>query len=203
MLLLAGAVTAFFWAPSWLPELEQWIRGDEVAEESRPTPELAEETLDRFESFRAGEAGDRLSLGGAAISSVIRFALPGIVPPGVHDPLVELRDGRVILSARVATDAFPEFPSLREVVGVLPDTVDILMRGSLLPFEERQSALHVDAVQAMRIPLPNRFIPRILETLGRQDRRGLPPDAMVIHLPEGLEQAYVLRDSLILRAADR
>lgn len=170
------------------------------------TPELAEATLDRFERFQAeAQADDRLLLGEAELSSVVRYALPGLLPPGVTEPTVELSDGRVFLSARVAVAAFPELPSLEEVVGLLPDTVPIRMGGSLGPRDPSTASLYVDRVEIRpgrgpAIPLPDRFIPEILRAMGRQDQEGLPPNAMPVPLPKGLRSAFVRRDSLVLVA---
>lgn len=171
------------------------------AEESAATPALAEATLDRVERFRAGSApDDELTLGADEVSSVVRYAFPGILPQGLTDPSVSMRDGRITLSARVARDAFPEIPSLEDVVGLLPDTVPIRMAGSLGPRDRSSATLYVDDVQAARVPLPDRFIPEILRALGREDRDGLPPHAMVVPLPQGLQAVWVRRDSLVLVA---
>lgn len=207
LVLLCGALyAAYRFGPQILPpgistEVSGWFRG---ADEERPLPsaDLAESTLDRVETLRAGEGGERLTLGPLELSSVVRYALPGIVPSGVTEPTVEMDDGKLVLSARVATDAFPELPSLRRVVGLLPDTVVIEMRGSLLPFDDENAAFHVDGVQAGGVPLPDRFVPEILEALGRRDTLGLPRDAIAVPLPDGLDSVYVLRDSLVL-VADR
>lgn len=200
--IVVGLVVAgLWWGPDLEPRVRAWLGGESVEEEG-PTPELAESTLDRFETFMAGDRSEQLSLGDHEISSVIRYALPGILPPGVSDPSVEMVDGKIHLSARVATEAFPDLPSLEEVVGFLPDTVNIRMIGTLQPFGAEQAALHVDRVEALRVPIPDRFIPRILTALGRQHRQGLPPDAMLVPLPEGLKSAYILRDSLVLVADD-
>ena len=202
VLLAAGAYAGFRWGPEMEPRVRAWLGQEPEEGDAVPTPELAEATLDRFETFREGTGPGRLQLGSLELSSVVRYALPGLLPPGVADPGVEVEDGRIYLSARVATAAFPELPSLDEVVGFLPDTVDIRMRGSLLPFDEEQAALHVDRIQAMKVPLPDRFVPKILEALGRRDVQGLPPDALMIPMPEGLRSAYVQADSLVL-VADR
>jgi len=54
-------------------------------------------------------------------------------------------------------------------------------------------------VRAGPLPaLPDRFIPPILAALGRQDREALPPNAMLVPLPEGLGRVYVRGDSLVL-----
>lgn len=209
--LAVAAVVAWRYAPpDWrertdelrarVVELAGGASSDESAE-SAATPELAESTLDRIERFRAGSAADdQMLLGGAEVSSIVRFALPGILPSGVTEPSVTMRGGRIILSARVAVTDFPELPSLEEIVGLLPDTVPIRMGGALGPRDESTSILYVDDVQAARIPIPDRFIPEILRALGREDREGLPPHAMLVPLPQGLRAVYVRRDSLVLVA---
>lgn len=196
LVLLAGAAYAGWrWGP-----VQSWLGG--TGEEVEASPELAEATLDRYEAFQAGTGPDRLSVGGAELASVLRFSLPGLLPPGVSEPSVELEDGRVRVSARVAVAQVPRLRDLDEVVGLLPDTVTLAMRGTLTPLDGPGVALVVEEVTAARIPVPRRMIPDILTALGRTDRPGLPPDAMVVPLPEGLRSAYILRDSLIL-VADR
>lgn len=200
LVLLAGAAYAGWrWGPELFPRVQSWLDGS--GEEVEASPELAEATLDRYEAFQAGEE-DRLSVGGTELASVLRFALPGLLPPGVSEPSVDLEEGRVRVSARVAVAQVPRLPDLGEVVGLLPDTVTLAMRGSLTPLEGKGAALVVEEITAARIPLPRRLIPDILDALGRTDRPGLPPDAMAVPLPEGLRSAYILRDSLIL-VADR
>jgi hypothetical protein len=200
----AVAYAGWRWGEPVFPRLERALgRADPAAESVGPTPspQLAEATLDRFEAFRSGE-GERLVLGGAELSSVVRYSLPGIIPPGVEEPTVVLRGGKVLLGARIALAAFPDLPALDEVAGLLPDTVDIQLRGTLLPFDEGHAAFHVERVEASRVPLPSRTIPGILRALGRVHREGLPPDALAVPLPGGLASAYVEEDSLVL-VADR
>ena len=200
VLLATAAYAGWRWGPAVFPRLESWL-GHGV-EEVQPSPELAEATLDRYERFQAGEGPERLSVGDSELASVLRYALPGLLPPGVSDPSVELDDGRVRVSARVAVARVPRLPDLDEVVGILPDTVTLAMRGSLTPLDGEGAALVVEEITAARIPVPRRLIPEILSALGRTDRPGLPADAMEVPFPEGLESAYILRDSLIL-VADR
>jgi hypothetical protein len=135
-----------------------------------PTAALAEETLDRFERFRVGPAGSTLALGDAELASVLRFALPGILPPGVSDPDVRIAGTQVTLSARVATIAFPELPSLDPVIGMLPDTVHVQLEGALAQFGKQSLAFHVAHLEAAEIPLP----------------------------PAGIDSVYVELDSLVL-----
>jgi hypothetical protein len=195
--LVAGAGLAVWWTR---PELLDRFRGRRAPEAvvRAPSPELADSTLDRFESFRSGEVGPEMRLGGAELSSLVRYSLPGLLPPAIEAPSVRLQDGRIHLAARVAVEALPQLPALREVMGLLPDTVLVEIRGTLAPLADEFAALHVDRIEASRIPLPARYIPEILTALGRRSMENLPPDALLIPLPQGLRTAYVLRDSLVL-----
>lgn len=162
------------------------------------SPALAEATLDRFERFRAGNGGPQLSLADAELSSVLRFALPGILPPGVSEPDVRLSGSRVNLFALVATDAFPELPALDPLLGILPDTVPVRLAGELSQFGKQSLAFHVDQIEAATIPLPVRMVPEMLAALGRAHRGGLPPNALHLPLPSGIDSVFVARDSLVL-----
>ena len=198
-LLVAAALAGWRWGPSVFPELAAWFfSGDDVAE-TTASPELAEATMDRFEALRRGEVGDQLALSSTEIESILRYSAPGIVPEGISDPRVEMADGVVTLTARVAVEAFPQLPNLNAVLGFLPDTLEVSFEGALAPLEdERWDALVVHGVRAAFIPLPDRMIPEILQAFGREYVAELPDDAIAIPLPDGLKTAYILRDSLIL-----
>jgi hypothetical protein len=165
------------------------------------SPQLAEATLDRVEGLRGADGG-HLVLGDAELSSVVRYALPGILPPGVTEPAVEIEDGVVALGARVAVGAFPDLPALGDVVGILPDTVTVRVEGKLQRYGKESMAFFVSQVEAARIPLPDRLIPQVLAALGRKEVKGLPENALHIPMPGGLDSVYVARDSLVL-VADR
>ena len=204
-LVLTGvAYAGFRWGDGVFPAVEQWLGRDSAETVAPvPSPTLAEATLRQLESLQDGRLGeDRLRLGGAELSSVVRYSMPGLLPAGVHEPTVAFRGDDVLLSARVAVAAFPDLPALNEVLGLLPDTVNIEMRGALIPFARRYTALHVERVEASRIPLPARMVPGILAALGRREREGLPSDAMAFVLPNGIAAAYVENDHLILVAED-
>lgn len=206
--LVCVAYAGFRWGPLVFPRLERalGLREDASAasasgaEAPRPTPELADSTLDRFERFRDGDGSDRLALSGRQLSSVLRYSLPGVVPPGVADPTVSLGEGRVRLSARVAVAAFPRMPKLDNIIGVLPDTVEVEMTGSLVPLDQEHLALLVDHLEASRIPLPRRLIPEVLRGLGRESSKGLPEDALAVPKPDGVQSIFVQQDSLVLIA---
>lgn len=201
VLLVTGvAYAGFRYGGGVFPVLERWAGvNDSLTVGPVPSPQLAEATLQRLEAFRDGGAADeRLELGGPELSSVVRYSVPGLIPGGVQEPTVRFDAGEMLLSARVAVSSFRDLPALDEVLGLLPDTVDIEMRGTLMPFDTRASALQIRRVEASRIPLPNRMVPGILSALGRTDREGLPSDAMAIPLPSGIRRAFIEDDHLVL-----
>jgi hypothetical protein len=198
LVLLVGSAAAVWW---WNPDLVDRLRG--MAEPERgpvPSPDVATATVSRYEAFLRAGSGSELRLGGAELTSLVRYAFMDVLPPAVQDPAVELRDGRVHLSGRVALSTLPEIPALREVMGLLPDTVRLELRGTLTPFGDSRAAFHVDRLEASRVPIPSRYIPEILLAMGRGSVPGLPEDALVVPLPPGLGTAFVLRDSLVLVA---
>ncbi|MSR36289.1 MAG: hypothetical protein EXR95_06540 [Gemmatimonadetes bacterium] len=201
---LAGCILTAV-AGGWL----FWPRGaarlsgeSEVGPAGTASPQLAETTLDRVEGLRAGQGDGQLVLGSTELSSVVRYALPGILPPGVSEPAVQIENGWVSLSARVATAEFPDLPALGQVIGMLPDTVSVRVEGRLQRYGKESLAFFVSHVEAARLPLPDRLIPQVLRALGRQEHKGLPETALHIPLPGGLDSVYVARDSLVL-VADR
>ena len=177
-----------------------WFVEAEGVVEVLPSPELADAALNRFERFRRGEIGDRLSLSAVDVVSVLRYSAPGMVPGGVSDVEVDLHDGVVTLTARVLVEAFPGLPTLDGILGFLPDTVSISVEGALAPLDEDAISLVVHGVYAsfIRVPLPDGMTPKILVALGRRSRAGLPEDALPFSLPDGVRSAHVLRDRLIL-----
>jgi len=193
------AYAGFRYGGDVFPTLERWVGRSAQAVEAEPSPELAEATLDRVDRFRSGTSGeDRLLLDGPELSSVVRYALPGILPDGVRNPTVGFQGDELLLTARVAVSSFPDVTALGEAIGFLPDTVEVEMRGALRPFGPNLSALYVQRVQASRIPLPGRLVPGILTALGRHDQDGLPDDALAIALPRGIGSAFVEADHLVL-----
>ena len=203
VLLILAAYAGFRWGPAVFPNIEMALGIDPAVPtvpKAEATPELAAQTLDLFEQFRVGETGDRLMLGGTELSAVVRHSLPGVIPRGVVEPTIELRRGQIHVSARVAVDMFPDLPRLDEIIGLLPDTIPLEIRGSLVPLDQRHMALLVDRVQAARVPLPMRLVTEVLRAFGRSQPANLPDDALEIPLPDGLRSVFVQRDSLVMLA---
>ena len=200
---VAIAYAGFRWGGQVFPPLERALGIDPAAPapvESAATPEMAEDVVDRLERFRAGELGDRLALSSVELTSMVRYALPGILPGGVAEPVVDLEDGRVNVTARVAVESFPDLPRLDAIIGILPDTLLIQVRGSLIPLDQRSMTLMVDRLSAARIPIPRRMVADMLNGLGRNGPPALPSNGLQVPRPDGIDEIFVQQDSLVLLA---
>jgi hypothetical protein len=194
-LLGAAAFAGWRWGD---PFFRRVASGTESVERLQATRELSDHTLERFEAFRRGEGEGRLVLGSLEIESVLLYGVPQMIPPGVEAPSVRMKDGVIEVSGDVSVASFPRLPDLGGVIGFLPDTVRVEVKGTLAPLNAQRSALVVHKVSALGIPLPDRMITDILAAFGRQPIDDLPSDAMPLPLPDGIESAYILRDSLVL-----
>ncbi len=198
--LLVGALyAAWRWDPVVAPHVKEWLGVEtEAASEAEPSPELAAETVEHFERFLMEGEGARLELSGPQVSSVLRYIVPELLPPGLSEPRVNLEAGQVRLGGRVARETFPALPDLDQWARLLPDTVPVEMAASVLPFSPGEATLLVRRIEVSGVPLPRALYPSILDALGREDRPGLPPDGMTLSLPDGLRSVYAEEDRLVL-----
>lgn len=199
LLLVMTAYAGWRWGHVFFPQITALFSSEEAALSETVSPEIAEATMDRFEALRRGEIEGRLSLSAGEIESVLRYSVPGLILAGIVEPRIEMADGVITLRARVAVETFPEMPDLDAVLGFLPDTLAVSFEGALAPLDdERWDALVIHDIRAGIIPLPDRMIPEILQAMGREYVGGLADDALAIPLPDGIESAYIVQDSLVL-----
>ena len=171
----------------------------------RETPEVASPELggvasDKIEQLRSGRT-DRVALGQVELQSLVQYKYAGLLPAFAQDPHVELDGDQIKLRVRIPLDKMPDIKGLGDAAAFLPDTTEVEMTGSLIPFGDNRTAFGVDAVEAARIPLPSRMINEGLRRVGRRNEPGLPGDAIAITLPPGVKSAYIRNDSLIFLAA--
>jgi len=169
----------------------------------RPAPtaeaEVAGRAIARLQLFRTGDAGRTLTLTGEELTAVLRGALPGILPHGVSDPMVRLVDGEVRIEARLSRADFVASKLLVSVLGVLPDTVDVELRGRLARHGGRL-AFRVERSWASRVPLPPWVVRTIAIDLGERVMVADSSEAPVLTVrwPDGVGDVIVAGDRLVL-----
>ncbi len=197
-LLLLLAVVAAAWV--YGPEVAREFRGgDSVAPRSATTtsPELAAEAVNRYQEMVERELGEA-EFTATELESIIQFRLPEYLPTGVGEPSLRFRDGEAIVGLRMSREILPELPELERVLEILPDTVPVQLRGTLVTRGEGLAAFVVRRIDVANVPIPRRFYPRILEGIDPRDRDGLPPEAVSIPLPAGVGAALIREDRLVL-----
>jgi len=204
LMLLVFLIPAIYAGLKWgLPLTSRFLDlnpCEECAENGQPSVSLSDLTMDRFERLRWGESDDKLVLAGVEVSSVVRYAIPGIVPLGLLEPRVEFEEEKVRLFAFLVAEKFPGLPKLDEIIGLLPDTITVEMQGMIAPLDQGHFSLIINRLWMAKIPIPSSLIPVILTTFGREGRRALPRNALLIPKPDGIESVFVRTDSLFLLA---
>ena len=205
LILVAVGYAGWRWGDTVFPWLEDTVesvvdargvdgRSDGVASEA-----LGASSAERLEEARGGAKSGDVRFDAAELTSMLRYAYADDVPTAIHEPRIRIEDGRITLLGQVAIEDVPSFPDLGDVMAILPDTLALEARGTLIPLDDTNAAFLVDRLQAAGLPLPRRLVPGVLSAFGRQDLDGLPNDAIQVSLPSGIGAASVQGDLLVLR----
>lgn len=187
-----------------------WRSGDPVfaPDEERPdvdrgnvsgvsegvTPAAAEATAARIRAFRDPRQPElRLE----SNSPVLRYRLPDLLPPGVIHP-VKMESDRKDIRASVLPAILPRLPDPGGIAGILPDTVPLLVRGSLALFGEDGSMLQIRAIEVQGIPVSPSAFPDTLVAVGTKETQGLPESAMLVPAFGGIRCAHIDNGELVL-----
>lgn len=184
-----------------LAEAGESVEPDRTVIDPAADAALAARTVDRIELFRAGRAGVRLSLTADEVTSLLRHAMPGVLPDGVADPMIRMEGGHMKVEARLATDEFAASDRLASVLGVVPDTIDVDLSGRL---DSRPGRLvfTVERARASGIPLPRAAVTAIAAALAHESGdRVMPADedaSLSLRWPDDVAMVAVVGDRLVL-----
>ncbi|GIT50727.1 MAG: hypothetical protein Ct9H300mP15_09400 [Gemmatimonadota bacterium] len=131
---------------------------------------------------------------------MVRYAIPGIIPPGLLEPRWNLKKDKSGCLGLLLQGKFSGLPQLDEIIGLLPDTMAVEMQGLIAPLDQSHFSLIINKLWMVKIPMPSSLIPAILTAFGREGRKALPRNALLIPKPDGIESAFVQGDSLFLSA---
>ena len=188
------------WGDALFPRVEATLGIGRVEVAELPvSAETAARATARIEEFQASEEPE-LRLESSEISSLLRYSVPGILPVGVLEPSVVLEGDRMEIRARVlpAMISDPSLSRLSGIAGILPDTVDVVVEGSLAPFGTEASMFVVEGIDVHGWPIPSRAVPEILGALGREPLPRAPASAVRVPALRGLRAEHVEDGRLVV-----
>ena len=204
LLLLAAVVLAAYagwrWGDAVFPRAAEMLgmrRGADSVVAEGVTPAAAQAAEARIRAFRDSTAPE-LRLESLEVSSLLRYSMPDLLPRGVIRPQVTMEDDQIDIRAFVLPQILQQLPDLGGMAGIIPDTVPVMVRGSLSPFGDNGSMLLIRAIEVHGVPIPPSAFPDILVALGRTGVRGLPESAMLVPAFGRIRGAYIEDGELVL-----
>lgn len=197
VVVVLAAYAGWKWGYAVLPGVEERPGGHTGATALPVTPETASRATARIRAFRGSEEPE-LRLESSEVSSLLRYSAPALLPAGVVEPRVSFVEERVEFQASVLPGDIPGLPNLGGLLGLLPDTVDILVTGSLLPSSEEGTLLHIEGIELQGLQLPASYVPEILAALGRGSPPGVPESVVLVPALGGLKGADIEDGGLVL-----
>ena len=195
---LVAAYGGWRWGDAVFPAVEAALGiGQAEFAELPVNVETAARATAKIEEFQVSEDHE-LRLESAEVSSLLRYSIPGIVPSGVLDPTVSFEGDRVEVRARVLPSRISDLPRLGGIAGILPDTVNVVVQGSLSVFGDEVSVLVVEGVELQGWPIPAAAVPEILAALGHEPPPDAPPAAVPVPELSGLRAAHIEDGKLVV-----
>ncbi|MBT8461202.1 MAG: hypothetical protein KJO44_01675 [Gemmatimonadetes bacterium] len=169
-------------AGGWLfrDDLAGWWRRLEITSASQPSEDLAERATQKLEAVTARDGMRRLELSQAEIQSLLTYRAGPLLPAGITEPVVELRDSTVLLSARVDPRGLEGLASPEVVERLFSDSAKVVVElwpGVLTPGVARVEIL---TLQAGSIVVPSMMVPWILESI---EMPGVETTGVMLLLP--------------------
>ena len=160
--LILGAV-----AGGWLfrEDLAGLWRRLEITSSSQPSEEMAQRAEGKLHGLVSGEGSPELELNQAEIQSLLTYRAGPLLPEGISEPLVEVRDTTVLFSARVDPGGLEGLASPEVVERLFSDSAHVVVElrpGVLAP---GVAFVKVVTLQAGSIVVPSMMVPWILDSI--------------------------------------
>ena len=182
-----------------------WLRDDisglwnrlQITASSQPSERLAQRASEKVESFAQGDEGSRLQLNQAELQSLLTYRAEPLFPPGVSQPLVEVRDSTLLLSARVDPEELEGLASPELVDRFLSDSARVVVELAPGVLQPGVALVEVVTLQAGSLVVPSMMVPWILESL---DLEGVEVAGarLLIPMPARVERFQVENGDLVL-----
>lgn len=161
-------------------DIAGWWRQLEITSASQPSEDLAERATSKLEAMASSDGARRLDLSQAEIQSLLTYRAEPMLPAGISEPVVELRDSTLLLSARVDPRGLEGLASPEVVERLFSDSAKVvveMMPGVVAPGVAR---VEIVTLQAGSIVVPSMMVPWILESIEIQ---GVETTGVMLLLP--------------------
>ncbi len=192
-----AAYAGWKWGHGIFPRVEERLGISHAEAAGSPaTRETAARATAKIKEFRDSEEA-HLRLDSSEVSSLLR-SVPGVLPEGVVEPRVTFEEDRIALNARVLPADMPDLPQLGGIVGLLPDTIEVRVVGSILPSSEKGTVLLIEGIELQGWPVPTGSFPEIVAALGSRPPPGAPASSVLVPAIRGLRGSHVEDGRLVL-----
>ncbi len=139
-------------------------RVDVVASASEPSESLARQAEEKLTSL-SNDGDAQVSFTESELQSLLTFRVAPYLPRGIEDPLVDVRDTVIILSALIRPDELEEFATPELLQQFLADTARVA--ATLIPGLRRpgMGQVTVTSLQAGALVIPSLAVPFVLQSL--------------------------------------
>jgi hypothetical protein len=154
-------------AVGWLfrEEITGWWQRLEITAASAPSKEVAERASRELEDLVSGEGARKLELDQVEIQSLLTYRAEPLLPAGISDPIVEVRDSTLLFSARVDPRGLEGLASPELIERLFSDSASVVVElepGVVAPGVAR---VEVITLQAGAIVVPSMMVPWILDSV--------------------------------------
>ena len=151
----------------WLfrDDLAGWWRRLEITTSSEPSEEMAQRAAAKLQGLVSRKGSRGMELSQAEIQSLLTYRAGPLLPGGISEPLVEVRDSTVLFSARVDPGGLEGLASPEVVERLFSDSAQVVVElrpGVLAP---GVALLEVVTLQAGSIVVPSMMVPWILDSI--------------------------------------
>lgn len=183
-------------------------------------PTAAGTMVDRLQRFRSGNGSGRIEIDGPHLTSLVRHAMPALIPDGVTEPSVYVEDGIVRVHVHVSPGVLPGGRHLVDALETLPESVEVELRGRVVNDGVAWLAYRVEEVRVEGVELPAPVVALVLGAIqslkqapgavgsddGASDAGsvGSPPGAPVLRVRWAAElgTVRVLSDRIVLERVE-
>ena len=189
-------------AGAWVfrEDLSGWWRRLEITSSSEPSEDLARRAAGKLEGLVSRDGPKGLELSQAEIQSLLTYRAGPLLPDGISEPVVEVRDSTVLFSARVDPEGLEGLTSPEVVERLFSDSAQVVVElrpGVLAP---GVALVEILTLQAGSIVVPSIMLPWILDSIEIPgvERTGL---TLLLPTPARVSRFEIDDGSLILEMA--